>query len=61
MKINNLIATNIFGPHTKSRINTWHSPGGLYHNTIYYILTHKRFATIVYINKTSNDVIQSTS
>ena len=52
MKINSLIATNIFGPHTKSRINTWHSPGGLHHNQIDYILTQKRFATSVNINKT---------
>ena len=53
MQINSLIATNTFGPHKKkSRINTWHSPGGLYHNQIDYILTQKRFATSFNINKT---------
>ena len=52
MKINSLIAINTFGPHKKSRINTCHSPGGLYHNQIDYILTQKRFATSVNINKT---------
>ena len=45
MKINSLIATNTFGPHTKSRINTWHSPGGLHHNQIDYILMQKRCTT----------------
>ena len=52
MKINSLIATNIFSQHIKSWINTWHSPGDLYHNQIDYILTQKRFATSVNINKT---------
>ena len=52
MKINSLIATNTFGPHTKSRINTWHNPGGLHHTQIDYILLQKRFATSININKT---------
>ena len=36
----------------KSRIQTWHSPGGIYHNQIDYILVSKRFSTSVNINKT---------
>ena len=51
-KTNNLIIANIFGTHKKSRIQTWHSPGGLYHNQIDYILISKHFSTSVYINKT---------
>ena len=51
-KTNNLIIANTFGPHTKSRIQTWHSPGGLHHNQIDYILISKRFSTSVNINKT---------
>ena len=51
-KTNDLIVANTFGPHKKSRIQTWHSPGGLYHNQIDYILVSKRFTTIVNINKT---------
>ena len=43
MKINSLIATNTFDPH---------SPGGLHHNQIDYILTQKRFTTSVNMNKT---------
>ena len=53
MKINSIIATNTFGPHNKSSINTWHSHGGHnHHNQIDYILTQKIFATSVNINKT---------
>ena len=56
MEINSLIITNTFGPHKykikKSRINTWHSPVGLHHNQIDYILAQKRFTTSVNINKT---------
>ena len=51
-KTNNLIIANTFGPHKKSRIQTWHSPGRLYHNKINYILISKRFSTSVHINKT---------
>ena len=51
-KTNDLIVANSFGPHKKSRIQTWHSPGGLYHNQIDYILVSKRFTTSVNINKT---------
>ena len=39
-------------PTKKSRIQTWHSPGGLYHNQIDYILVSKRFTISVNINKT---------
>ena len=35
----------------KSRIQTWHSPGGIYHNQID-ILVSKRFSISVNINKT---------
>ena len=49
-KTNNIIIANTFGPHKKSRIQTWHSLGGLYHNKIYYILISKRFSTSVNIN-----------
>ena len=52
VKINSLIAINTFGPLKKYRINTWHSPGGLHHNQIDYIIRQKRFATNVNINKT---------
>ena len=31
-KTNDLKIVNTFGPHKKSRIQTWHSPGGIYHN-----------------------------
>ena len=37
---------------TKSRIQTLHSPGGLYHNQIDYILISNRFSIIVNINRT---------
>ena len=51
-KTNDLIIANTFGPHKKSRIKTGHSPGGLYHNQIDYILISKCFSTSVNINKT---------
>ena len=51
-KTNELKIVNTFGPHKKSRIQTWHSPGGIYHNQIDYILVSKRFSTSVKINKT---------
>ena len=37
-KTKELKIINTFGPHKKSRIQTWHSPGGIYHNQIDYIL-----------------------
>ena len=49
---NELKIVNTFGPHKKSRIQTWHSPGGIYHNQIDYILVSKRFSTSMNINKT---------
>ena len=51
-KINELKIVNTFGPHKKSRIQTWHSLGGIYHNQIDYILVSKRFSTSLNINKT---------
>ena len=51
-KTNELKIVNTFGPHKKSRIQTWHSPGGIYHNQIDYILVSKRLSTSVNINKT---------
>ena len=51
-KTNDLIAANTFGSHKNSRIQTWHSPGGLYHNQIDYIFVSKRFSTSVNVNKT---------
>ena len=51
-KTNELQIVNTFGPHKKSRIQTWHSPGEIYHNQIDYILVSKRFSTSVNINKT---------
>ena len=51
-KTNELKIVNTFGPHKKSRMQTWHSPGGIYHNQIDYILVSKRFSTSVNINKT---------
>ena len=51
-KTNDLIAVNTFGSHKNSRIQTWHSPGGLYHNQIDYIFVSKRFSTSVNVNKT---------
>ena len=37
-----LLANTLFN-HTKSRISTWHSPNGLTHNQIDYILTPQYF------------------
>ena len=51
-KTNDLIAANTFGSHKNSRIQTWHSPGGLYHNQIVYILMSKCVSTSVNVNKT---------
>ena len=51
-KTNELKIVNTFGPHKKSRIQTWLSPGGIYHNQIDYILVSTRFSTSVNINKT---------
>ena len=48
-KTNDLIAVT-FGSHKNSRIQTWHSPGGLYHNQIDYIFVSKRFSTSVNVN-----------
>ena len=44
---NKLCLTNTFGVHKPSRIWTWHSPGGRYHNQIDYILIRRRFKTSV--------------
>ena len=52
IKTNDLLAINIFGSHKNSRIQTWHSPGCLYHNQIDYILVSKRFYMSVNVNKT---------
>ena len=52
-KKNELKIVNTFGPHKKSRIQTWHSPGGIYHNQIDYILVSKCFSTSVNINTRS--------
>ena len=52
-KTKSLIATNIIGPHTKSRIITWHSQRGRkHHDQIDYIITQKRFTTSFNKNKT---------
>ena len=51
-KTNNLIIANTVGPHKKSIIQTWHIPGGLYHNKIDYILISNIVYTSVNINKT---------
>ena len=48
-KTNELKIVNTFGPHKKSRIQTWHSPYRIYHNQIDYILVSKRFSTSVNI------------
>ena len=45
-KTNKLKIVNTLGPHKKSRIQTWHSPGGIYHNQIDYILVSKRFPQV---------------
>ena len=51
-KTNELTIFNTFDSHKKSRIQTWHIPGGIYHNQIDYILVSKRFSTSVNLNKT---------
>ena len=51
-KTNELQIVNTLSPHKKSRIQTWHSPRGIYHNQIDYILVSKRLSTSVNINKT---------
>ena len=71
---NNLFVANTIGPHKPSRIITWHSPNGLIHNQLDYILVQKRFRSSVNINKTqcfpgadvgsdhdSNDEVQITT
>ena len=49
-KTNELIV-NTFGQHKKSIIQIWHSPGGIYHNQIDYILVSKSLSKSVNINK----------
>jgi len=49
---NDLMIANTFGPHKTSRIRTWHSPRGDYHNQIDYIMVRKHFQSSVNINKT---------
>ena len=50
---NNLRVVNTFCPHKPSRRWTWHSPGGEYHNQIYYIMVKRHFQSSVNIAKTS--------
>ena len=40
---NNLVLANTLGNHKPSRRWTWHSPDGIHHNKIDYILAKKRF------------------
>ena len=42
-----LLLENTLFNHTKSRISTLHSPNGLTHNQIDYILTHERFKSSI--------------
>ena len=49
---NNLVLTNIFGPHKPSGRWTWHSSNGKHHNQIDYILLKKRFRSGVNIHRT---------
>ena len=47
-----LKVANTFGPHKSSRLWTWHSPGGDYHNQINYIMVKRRLKSSVNIAKT---------
>ena len=49
---NNLKVANTFGLYKSSRRWTWHSPGGDYHNQIYYIMVKRRFQSSMNIAKT---------
>ena len=49
---NNLVLTNILGPHKPSRIRTWQSPDRKHHNQIDYILVRKHFRSGVNIHRT---------
>ena len=49
--VNNLVLTNILGPHKSSRRWTWHSPDGKHHNQIDYFLVVKRFRSGVNIHR----------
>ena len=49
---NNLVMTNILGPHKPSRRWTWHSPDGKHHNQINYILVKKHFRSGVNSRRT---------
>ena len=49
---NNLVLTNILGPHKPSGRWTWHSPDGKHYNQIDYILVKKRFRSGVNIHRT---------
>ena len=42
-----LVIANTLHPHENSIITTWHSPNGLVHNKIYYILTPRRFKSSI--------------
>ena len=43
VKYNNLVLANTLGKHKESRIRTWHSPNGIHHNQIDYIMVQQRF------------------
>ena len=49
--IANTIANTLF-PHKASRRTTWQAPNGQYSNQIYFILTSKRFKSVIFTNKT---------
>jgi len=51
-RLNDLVLANTLHPHKLSRRTTWHSPGGLYHNQIDYILMSKRFRSSINTHKT---------
>ena len=49
---NNLKLMNTYGPHKASRKWTWHSPDGVTHNQIDYIMVKRRFQSSVNIART---------
>ena len=49
---NNLKLVNTFGPHKASRRWTWHSPNGVTHNQIDYIMVKRRFQSSANITRT---------
>lgn len=47
-----LVLANTLGNHKLSRRTTWHSPGGMYHNQIDFVIIRQRFRSSVQVSRT---------